>query len=102
MEYECLLDHSILSSTYRSQGWQKRSSCSGFGWSSISQDKNIISLLQKQVINKNPSVIFGFVKLIILSYYRLKKHIKRYKIINRLRIQFISMLTRYQSDSVII
>ena len=43
---------------------------SGFGRTSFSQDKNKVPVLHKQVINKSASVIFGLVRLIVLSYDR--------------------------------
>ena len=52
------------------QGPQKRSGCSGFGRTSFTQGKNEIQFLKKQVLNKSASVIFGIVRLIILSYNR--------------------------------
>ena len=50
---------------------------------------------KKQVMNRNASVIFRLVRLIILLYNRQKKHIKRGKIIGRPRTQFIAMITKY-------
>ena len=47
----------------------------------FSQSKIIILFLQKASNNKSASVIFGLVKLIILSYNGYKKHTKRCKII---------------------
>ena len=46
---------------------------------------------KKQVINKSASMIFELVWLIIISYNRQKRHIKRYNIMGCLCI----MLTRY-------
>ena len=42
-----------------------------------------------QVMSKSASVNFGVVRLIILSYNRLKKHIKKCNIIGHPHIQFI-------------
>ena len=61
---------SSTSSHFSKQGQQKRSDCSGFGWTSFSQGKNKVPVLHKQVINKRASVIFGLVRLIVLSYDR--------------------------------
>ena len=68
---EILLENLQLASveeqgTHRARG--KRSSCSGFSWTSVSQGKNTIPFYKRQVINKSASVIFGLVRLIILCY----------------------------------
>ena len=55
-------------SHFPKQGWQKRSGCSDFGWTNFSQNK--VPVLHKQVINKRASMIFGLVRLIVLSYDR--------------------------------
>ena len=53
------------------EGQQKRSGCSGFDRTSFSQDEKIkVHFYKKQVIKKSASVIFGLVRLIILSYNR--------------------------------
>ena len=57
----------------------------------FSQGKNESLFYTKQVINNSASLIFGLVRLIILSYNRQKKNIKRFKIIGHPRI----MLTGY-------
>ena len=57
------------------------------------QVKMKFNFYKKQVIDKSASEIFGLVRLIILSYNRQKKDIKRYKIIVCPHI----MLTRYSA-----
>ena len=72
------------------QGRQKWSSCSGFGQTNISQGKNKSPFLPKVLVWS-----LRLVRLILLSYNRLTRHIKRWKIISNPCIQFIVMLTRY-------
>ena len=60
---------------------------------SISQGK--FHFYKKQVMNKSSSVIFRLVRLIILGYNRLKKHMKKCKIIDCSCVQFVVMRTRY-------
>ena len=50
------------------QGQQKQCGCSGFGQSSFTQGKIKLNFYKKQVLNKSASVIFGLVRLIVLSY----------------------------------
>ena len=52
------------------QSQRKWSGCYGFGQTNFSQGKNKIPFLKKQVIKKGASVIFGLVRLIMLSYNR--------------------------------
>ena len=52
------------------QSQRKWSGCCGFGQTSFSQGKNKIPFLKKQVIKKGASIIFGLVRLIMLSYNR--------------------------------
>ena len=60
----------------------------------LSQGKSKIPFLQKASNKQSSSVILGLIRLIILSYNRQKRHIKRCKIIGCPRIPFIIMLTR--------
>ena len=64
------------------QGKQKQFNFSGFGSISFSQGKIKFNFYKKQVTNKSASMIFGFVMVIIFSYNRYKKYIKRYQIIS--------------------
>ena len=59
--------HDVVTS---SQGRSRQSGWSGFGWTTISQDRNKIPFYRKQVINESTGVIFGLVKLVILQYGR--------------------------------
>ena len=72
------------------QGRQKWSSCPSFGQTNISQGKNKSPFLPKVLVWS-----LRLVRLIILSYNRLTRHIKRCKIISNPHIQFIVMLTRH-------
>ena len=86
--YTCLLYVHVFvvcAHVFAVSGLVEQSGCFGFGWTSC---KNKFSFLQKanNKINMSASVIFGLIRLIILSYNRWKKHMKRCKIIGHPRI----------------
>ena len=56
--------------TLYKQGRSRWSGWSGFGQTTISQDKNKISFYRKQVVNKSTRAIFGLVLLVVLRYNR--------------------------------
>ena len=96
LECKCLYkvpDQSTILPMLHTQDWRKQSGWSDFGQtsSSFSQGKNESPFFhKKQVINRSVSVIFGHVRLSILSYNKYKKYMKRCKIISYPRI----MLTK--------
>ena len=73
-----------------------------FWQTSLCQSKSKIHFYKKQEINKSAGVIFGLVRLIVLSYNRKKKHIKECKIIGRSQgILLHIKLSNKQSGNVI-
>ena len=69
-DVEYLEFHHIQNLISLLQGWRKRSSCSGFGWTSFCQGKNKSPFLLKASIKTSAMVIFDLVRLISLRYNR--------------------------------